>query len=68
MTIIIYGLDRQGVRWFWNIHGAWQMKRNIDCHYATNQAAEKALRRAQTSERFKSYEDRMDLIEMETLT
>lgn len=65
--IVIQALDQTGKRWFWNRHGAWQEKRDADCHIMHDITARKAYQAATTRDRFNPVSERMAEIEMVTL-
>lgn len=61
---VIQALDQAGKRWFWNRYGAWQEKRDADCHITHPITARKAYQAATVRDRFNPADERMAEIEM----
>lgn len=66
--IVIQAIDRDGKRWFRSADGSWREKRDSTCHFMTTMTARHIYHSAVTSDRFKSADERMEEIEMVTLT
>ena len=66
--MIVQAIDSQGRRWFRTKDNSWQQHRSAECHFMTPMLAAKIYKSATISNRFVSPDDRMEEIEIVTIS